>query len=125
MAELIRSVYAGQVFKIEAYVTEGGECLAEAWLDRQSEAMQKRFVALFMTLGDQGKIWNETKFKHLEGSDGIFEFKADGGRVLCFFFVGHRVVLTHGFKKQGPKTPRGEIVRAEDLKKIFLQRSGK
>jgi hypothetical protein len=57
--------------------------------------------------------------KHLEGSDSIFEFKTNENRVLCFFFVGKRVILTHGFKKKQPKTPKGEIERAENLKKEF------
>lgn len=73
----------------------------------------------FVRLGDHGKIWNERKFKHLEGSDQIFEFKVDIHRILCFFFVGKRVILTHGFQKAGQKTPKGEIERAEMVKKEF------
>jgi phage-related protein len=80
---------------------------------------------LFAWIGDQGKILNERKFKHLTVSDQIFEFKADDGRVLCFFFVGRRLVLTHGFVKISDKTPMGEIERAESIKADFLKREKK
>jgi phage-related protein len=73
-------------------------------------------------MGDHGRINNEQKFKHLTGSDQIFEFKAGQGRVLCFFFIGHRIILTHGCTKKGDKTPKGEIARAEALKQEFINR---
>ena len=47
-------------------------------------------------MGDTGKIWNERKFRHLIETDKIFEFKAEADRILRFFFVGKRLILTHG-----------------------------
>ena len=115
-------VYQGSALRIEFYVAISGEAPAEDWLENLSEVKQHKFAALFAWMADQGKIWNERKFKHLTGSDQIFEFKSDDGRVLCFFVVGKRLVLTHGFSKKGEKTPTGEIERAEAIKKDFLTR---
>ena len=117
--ELTRLVYEGQVFTVEFYVSSNGDSLAEEWLESAPELMQEKFAALFAWIGNHGKIWNERKFKHLTGSDQIFEFKVDSGRVLCFFFFGKRVILTHGFHKKGDKTPKGEIAHAEELKHEF------
>jgi phage-related protein len=50
-------------------------------------------------------------------ADQIFEFKVEADRVLCFFFVGKRLILTHGFRKTGDKTPKEEIARAEAYKR--------
>ena len=124
-SEITRLVYEGQVFTVEFYVRPSGEALAEEWLESVSETMQQKFAALFSWIGDQGKIWNERKFKHLNDSDQIFEFKVDDGRILCFFFFGKRVILTHGFKKKSDKTPKGEIERAEILKHEFESRMKK
>ncbi len=110
------------MLRLEFYVSLAGEVPAEEWLESQSEVKQQKFAALFAWMADQGKIWNERKFKHLTGSDQIFEFKADEGRVLCFFVVGKRLILTHGFSKKGDKTPKGEIARAEAIKKDFFTR---
>lgn len=123
--EITRIVYQGSIFTIEFYVKHSGDAPAEVWLESQSEALQAKFAALFAWMGEQGRIANERKFKHLTASDQIFEFKADNGRILCFFFFGKRIILTHGFLKKGDKTPKGEIARAETLKKEFESRTGR
>ncbi len=118
-----KQVYQGDIFSIEFFVASDGSTPAEEWLDSQPMKMQQKLAALFKMLGDVGKIYNEQKFKHLTGTDQLFEFKADQGRVLCFFFVGKRVILTHGFLKKSDKTPKGEIERAEKMKTEFVSRS--
>lgn len=99
-----KPAYQGEIFSIEFFVAEDGSSPAEEWLDSQSLKMQQ-------------------KFKHLTGTEQLFEFKADQGRVLCFFFVGKRVILTHGFLKKGDKTPKDEIDRAIRSKVDFTARS--
>ena len=121
--KLSKLAYNGEIFSIEFYVDGVGAIPAEEWLESQSPKMQQKLAALFVMLGDHGKIFNEQKFKHLSDTSQLFEFKADQGRVLCFFFVGQRVILTHGFLKKSDKTPRGEIDRAENIKADFTARS--
>lgn len=121
--KLTKLAYDGSIFRIEFFVGGDGSAPVEDWLESQPLKTQLKFAALFKTMGDVGKIFNEQKFKHLTGTDQLFEFKADQGRVLCFFFVGKRVVLTHGFVKKSDKTPRGEIERAEKIKIDFSKRS--
>lgn len=114
-----RPVYDGSVFRIEFYVAPNGVVPAEAWLEQLPLLSQQKFAALFARMGDTGKIWNERKFKHLTETDQIFEFKVEADRILCFFFIGRRLILTHGFRKTGDKTPTREIDRAESYKKDF------
>jgi phage-related protein len=114
-----RLAYDGAVFKIEFYVAPGGAAPTEGWLERLPLGGQQKFAALFARTGDTGKIWNERKFKHLTETDQIFEFKVEADRILCFFFIGRRLILTHGFRKVGDKTPKREIDRAEACKKDF------
>lgn len=121
--ELVRLAYAGQAFQVEFYVRRAGEALAEEWLESMPASGQQKFAALFAWMGDHGRILNERKFKHLTGTNQIFEFKSEDGRVLCFFFSGRRIILTHGFKKQGDKTPKKEIELAEKLKAEFEERT--
>ena len=118
-----RLIYAGEVFRVEFLVAPGGHCLAKEWLEAQPLKIQNKFGMLFKVMGDQGKIRSEQKFKHLAGSDQIFEFKADSGRVLSFFFIDRRIILTNGFSKKSKKTPKGEIERAEALKQYFLSKA--
>jgi len=117
-----RLVYDGAVLSVEFYVTPRGDVPAEEYLEQLPLGTQQKFAALFARMGDTGKIWNERKFKHLAETDQIFEFKVAADRILCFFFIGRRLVLTHGFRKTGDKTPKREIDRAEACKKDFEER---
>ena len=65
----------------------------------------------------------ERFFKHLEGTDGIFEMRIKVGsdiyRIFCFFDQGQLIILLNGFQKKKDKTPRQEIIRAERFKKEY------
>lgn len=58
--------------------------------------------------------------------DGIFELRAQMGnnitRVLYFFFIGDKAILTHGFIKKSQKTPPGEIDRAKHYRTDYQER---
>ena len=58
--------------------------------------------------------------------DGIMELRAKVGsdisRVLYFFVVGNKAVLTNGFIKKTQKTPRAEIEIAKKYKNDYLSR---
>ena len=67
-------------------------------------------------------------FKKLTGTDDIWEFRvADSDkwyRILAFFMRSRDgkitvVIATHGFEKEGAKTPQQQIDRAERIKKDF------
>ncbi len=119
---LTQLVYDGTVFRIEFYVAPNGIIPTENWLEQLPRMAQQKFAALFVRMGDTGKIWNERKFKHLTETDQLFEFKVEADRVLCFFFMGRRLILAHGFKKTGDRTPKREINRADAYKKDFERR---
>lgn len=63
--------------------------------------------------------------RHLD--DGIFELRTVQGsnitRVLYFFVVGERVILTHGFVKKTQKTPLREIARAKRIRDDWRSRN--
>lgn len=58
--------------------------------------------------------------------DGIFELRAKQGsnitRVLYFFFIGNKAVLTNGFTKKTQETPLSEITLAVKYRKDYERR---
>lgn len=58
--------------------------------------------------------------------DGSFELRAQVGsdisRVLYFFVVGQRIILTNGFIKKSQKTPPAEIQRAKRYREDYLSK---
>lgn len=77
-------------------------------------------------LKENGNTLREPDSKNI--SNGIFELRAKIGtnisRVLYFFFVGNKAVLTNGFIKKSQKTPIKEIEKAQKYKDDFLNRYG-
>jgi phage-related protein len=67
----------------------------------------------------------EKFFKHLEGTEGLFEIRIKVGsdifRIFCFFDEGNLVILLNGFHKKTSKTPRNEIEKAERLKQKYYE----
>ncbi len=71
----------------------------------------------------------EKNFKHLEGTDGLYEIRIKAGsniyRVFCCFDAGRIVILFNGFLKKSQKTPRKEITKAIKLKnEYFANKNG-
>lgn len=92
-------------------------------LDKKMRAKMLRTIAM---LEVNGYELREPCSKLLE--DGIFELRAQVGtnisRVLYFFIVGRKVILTNGFIKKTQKTPKDEIERAKRYRAEYLSREG-
>lgn len=103
--------------------TDGTEPVKE-FLDSLDVKMRAKMLRTVLLLAENGTHLREPYSKPLD--DGIFELRAKVGsdisRVLYFFFVGRRVILTNGFVKKTQKTPRAEIERAKQYRKEYLSR---
>jgi len=71
----------------------------------------------------------ERFFKHIEGTDGLYEIRIKAGsdiyRIFCCFDAGRLVVLFNGFQKKRDKTLKKEIERGLRLKaEYFKQKEG-
>lgn len=102
--------YEGLEFTIEWYCDSRGRSQALEHYEEQPVDKQRKLLNLFRLMGDQGKIFDKTKFTH-EG-DGIYAFKPQPDRYLCFFFKGKRIIVTNAFIKKTQKLPQGEKKQA-------------
>jgi phage-related protein len=86
--------------------------------------MRTKVFRLIDMLEGNGTNLREPYSKHLE--DGIFELRgqigSDISRVLYFFMIGKKAILTHGFVKKTQKTPSSEIKRAKEYRTEYLSR---
>ncbi len=66
----------------------------------------------------------EKYFKHLSGTNGLYEIRVEVGveifRVFCFFDRGNLIILANGFQKKTQKTPINEIELAEKIKTDYF-----
>ena len=101
-------------YDVEYYEKADGSRPAEDFIRSQDAKMQAKIFATLELLEIKGPGLREPFSKPL--GDGIFEVRAKQGsdinRVLYFFVVGRKVILTNGFIKKTQKTPSKEIDRA-------------
>ena len=88
--------------------------------------MQAKLFRLLELLELKGNDLREPYSKPL--SDGIFEVRAIQGnqitRVLYFFVIGKKIILTNGFVKKTQKTPTREIELAKKYRTDYECRKG-
>ena len=113
------------MFDVEYYEKEDGTFPAEEFiltLDSKMQAKMFRELDLLETFGNQLR---EPHSKPL--GDGIYEIRAkvasDITRVLYFFVVNKKIILTNGFIKKTQKTPDNEIALAKKYRKDYLERN--
>lgn len=102
--------YKGTEFTIEWYFDGKGQSQALEYFNNQTKDKQRKILNLFRLMGEQGKIFDETKFRN-EG-DKIYAFKPQPDRYLCFFFKGKKIIVTNAFLKKAQKLPLNEKEQA-------------
>lgn len=113
-----------QEFEIIFYETDNGEKPVKDFLDSLDVKMRAKMLLSVRIVREKGYQARMPYSEELE--DGIFELRAklgsDISRVLYFFVVGRKIVLTNGFIKKTQKTPKSEIERAKKYRADYLGR---
>lgn len=113
-------------FKVIFYDKEDGTEPVKDFILGLDKKMRAKVMKELKMLSLNGTELREPYSKLLD--DGIFELRAksssDITRVLYFFFVGRRIILTNGFVKKTPKTPPEELDRAKRYRNDYLKRKG-
>lgn len=115
-----RVAYTGTKRTIELLCDDDGSCPVGDFLEGLDPRDLRKVDVLFDLMGSKGQISNKEKFKKLEGSDGIFEFKSFQVRLLCFFAPNGRVIVCRGLVKKSDKHSNQDITFAEQRRKKFL-----
>ena len=122
----IRSKELVKLFEVLFYEKSDGTYPAEEFILSQDSKMRAKLFRLLELLELKGNELREPYSKPL--SDGIFELRAIQGnqitRVLYFFVVGKKVILTNGFVKKTQKTPKSEIELAKNYRADYERREG-
>ena len=111
-------------YAVEYFERPDGSRPAEEFILEQDFKMQAKLFMALEFLEERGPMLREPFSKPL--GEGVFEIRAKQGsdisRVLYFFVVGKKVVLTNGFVKKTQKTPAREIKKAKKYRAEYLNR---
>lgn len=114
-------------YEILFYTKENGECPLSEFLTGLQPKMRAKILRSIEILPNFIAAHDTKHTKHLD--DGIYElrvaFSSNAARVLYFFFVDNKIILTDGFMKKMQKTPTGEIAKAKKYRADTIKRLGK
>jgi len=110
-------------FTIEYVELPNGRMPAREFVDSLGEKAAARIDAFIERLHVYGNRMQGKFVKKLTGD--IFELRVKQFdrifRVLFFYQPGMLIVITSGFQKKTQETPPGEIMRAEQLRKLWMK----
>lgn len=113
-------------YMVEFYATKDGREPAKEFLESLDAKMIAKILKIIELLEVNGPSLRLPYTEHL--GDGIFEIRAKQGsdiaRVLYFFVIGKKIVLTNGFVKKTQKTPKREIEKAKRFRFDYGRRDG-
>ena len=111
-------------FKIILYQKEDGTIPVSEFINSLDIKMQAKVIRSIGLLRKNGYELREPYTKVLQ--DGILELrvqqKNDITRILYFFMVGRKIILTNGFVKKTQKTPSKEIELAKKYREDYIKR---
>ena len=112
----------GVTYKVLWYETARGDKPAEEFVQGLDEDTQARFIVYVEMLGEHGPNLKRPYADIVRGK--IRELRPRRARVLYFFAVGHRVILTNGVLKQRDDLDPKDIDLAESRMNDWLRRNG-
>lgn len=111
-------------YDVEYYELEDGSKPAEDFVLAQDYKMQAKIFSNLTYLEAMGPSLREPYSKPL--GDGIFEIRTKLGsnttRILYFFVVGQKVILTNGFVKKHPKPHPAKLTGQSGIALIISAR---
>lgn len=99
------------------------QCPALEFLREQSHRNSNqldRLTALLEYTARHGVRWIDTKFKRVEGTDGILEFKVFQLRLFCFWDGGDLIVCTSGCVKKKDRADPAVIETALSWRRAYF-----
>ena len=109
--------------EIEFYEKADGSRPAEEFILEQSSKMRAKIVKTIELLEAEGINLRMPFSEKISGE--IFQLRVqaegDNARIMYFFIVGQKAILTNGFLKKTNKTPSKELETAKKYRQEYLK----
>jgi hypothetical protein len=112
----IKIYVQGEKADIAVFIDETGKSDVIDFIESLPDSDQEKVANLFNLFCQQGRIWNEEKFKKEEGR--IWAFKSFQVRILCAFLprkLKPTVLLLHALHKKADRLARSDVKKARFL----------
>lgn len=112
-------LYQGERFQVEFYFTDRGELPAKEYFDSSDSQIQIKLLALVKYIAEEGRLFDETKFRLVDRKEKIYEFKPMAERFFNFFYEGKKIIITNAYRKKRQKLDQQALVKAINIKKDY------
>ena len=109
-------LYKGDKYIVEFYFTDKGFLPAKEYFDRASRQIKIKLLALVKYIAENGKLFDENKFRIVDKEHKIYEFKPFKERFFNFFYEGKKIIITNAYRKKGQKVNQRELSKAINIK---------
>ena len=114
----------GPAWQVFGYQTDSGVCEVKDFIESRKREDQQKLLAWLALLEIEGPQLPRPYADLLR--DGIHELrvKLSGNqiRILYFFFLRNKIMLTHTFSKTSAKVPDEEVRKAMKIRDIIIHR---
>jgi len=108
--------YQGEKFRVEFYFTDKGRMPAKEYLELVKEQVKLKLFHFVKGIAENGKLFDEDKFRLVHRQEKIYEFKPQEERFFNFFYEGRRIIITNAYPKKSQKVNRRELAKAINFK---------
>ena len=113
-----------QNFEVDFFKKKDGSCPVRDFILSLDKKMRAKVYRELDLLEEYGYELREPHSKAIE--DGIFELRAKQGsnitRILYFFIIDKKIILTNGFVKKTQSLPAKELQIAKKFREDYLNR---
>lgn len=114
--------YKGKKFQVEFYYTAAGRLPAKEQFEKVELRAQVKLAALVKRIAEEGMLFDITKFRNVDKTEKIYEFKPLEYRFFNFFYHGSKIIITNAYRKQSQKLDKRELAKAIAMKLDYEQR---
>jgi len=114
--------YQGDKFGVEFYFSDKGRLPAKEYFDSSEQLVKIKLLALVKYMAEEGRIFDERKFRSVNKKEKIYEFKPMADRYFNFFYECRKIIITNAYRKKGQKVDPRELARAIAMKRDYESR---
>ncbi len=111
------------MYKVIFYEDSKGKCPTDNFLDEMQQKVRAKIEKWMVKLEEEGPNLPRPFADIVKGKIRELRVRFGPGYYrFLYFFLGKKIIITHGFVKKTDKIPPGEIDRSERMMQDYLQR---
>lgn len=115
-------LYEGVFFRIEFYFDDRGRMISKEYFDKVEYLIKVKLLALVKYIAENGKLFDQDKFRIVNKEYKIYEFKVLKERFFSFFYKDNKIILTNAYYKKDQKVSRKDLLIAINMKRNYEYR---